>query len=134
MATSKIIYKGGLRTQNTHLQSGSTIATDAPTDNQGKGEMFSPTDLMATSLGNCILTIMGIKAEEANFSIEGATAEVNKIMASNPRRIQEIQVMFDFSMLNLTDEQKDLLKEIPAISPAALSLHPNVKQTINLKF
>ncbi len=134
MATSKILYKGNLRTQNTHLQSGSVISTDAPTDNQGKGEMFSPTDLMATSLGNCILTIMGIKAAEAKFSIDGATAEITKIMASNPRRIQEIQVTFDFSMLDLTEEQKTLLKEIPSISPAALSLHPDVKQVINFKF
>lgn len=134
MATSIIVYTGNLRTHNTHLQSGNTMITDAPTDNRGKGETFSPTDLMSTSLCNCILTIMGIKAMDSGFSIDGASAEMTKTMTSNPRRVAEIKIDFDFSMLDLSEKQKKILKAIPAISPVALSLHPDVKQTINFTF
>lgn len=134
MITSKIKYIGGLRTDNEHVQSGNKMITDAPVDNHGKGEAFSPTDLMSTSLCNCIMTIMGIKADEEGFSIVGATAEMEKIMASNPRMVAEIKIDFDFSMLDLTEKQKRILKAVPAISPVALSLHPDVKQTINIKF
>ncbi len=134
MVTSKIEYIGDLRTHNTHVRSGNTMITDAPVDNRGKGEAFSPTDLMSTSLANCIITIMGIKAKDEGFSLEGAKAEMTKIMAENPRRVAEIIIEFDFSMLNLTDKQKRILKAIPAISPVALSLHPDVKQNIKMKF
>ncbi len=134
MATSKIVYTGNLRTHNTHLQSSATVITDAPVDNRGKGEAFSPTDLMSTSLCNCILTIMGIKAVDSGFSIDGATAEMTKIMADNPRRVAEIQIKFDFSMLELTEKQQRILKAVPAISPVALSLHPDVKQNISFRF
>ncbi|MEA1875203.1 MAG: OsmC family protein [Bacteroidota bacterium] len=134
MITTKIEYIGDLRTHNTHVRSGNTIITDAPVDNRGKGEAFSPTDLMSTSLVNCIMTIMGIKAKDEGFSIKGAKAEMTKIMSENPRRVAEIQINFNFSMLNLTDEQKRILKAIPAISPVALSLHPDVKQTIKINF
>ena len=85
--TSKVIYQGGLRTQATHLRSGNTIITDAPVDNKGKGEAFSPTDLVATALASCMLTIMGIKADDMNVNIEGTTAEVEKIMGAEPRKI-----------------------------------------------
>ena len=88
--TSKVIYKGALRTEATHIRSGNTIITDAPTDNKGKGEAFSPTDLVATALASCMLTIMGIKANESNINIEGASAEVKKIMATGPRRIAQV--------------------------------------------
>jgi uncharacterized OsmC-like protein len=134
MTTSKIEYLGNLRTKNTHIRSGDTMITDAPTDNHGKGEAFSPTDLMSTSLANCIFTIMGIKSEEAGFSIKGAKAEMEKIMASDPRRVAEIKINFDFSMLELNEQQKSLIESIPAISPVALSLHPDVKQTIKIRF
>ncbi|HKK69332.1 MAG TPA: OsmC family protein [Bacteroidales bacterium] len=134
MITSKIEYLGNLRTKNEHVQSGNKLITDAPTDNHGKGEAFSPTDLMSTSLVNCIFTIMGIKSDEAGFSIKGAKAEMEKIMAANPRRVAEIKINFDFSMLELNEQQKSLIESIPAISPVALSLHPDVKQTVNLQF
>lgn len=134
MVTSKIEYIGDLRTHNTHVRSGNTMITDAPVDNRGKGEAFSPTDLMSTSLANCIITIMGIKAKDEGFSLDGAKAEMTKIMAENPRRVAEVIIEFDFSMLDLTDKQKRILKAIPAISPVALSLHPDVKQNITMKF
>ena len=134
MVTSKIEYIGDLRTHNTHVRSGNTMITDAPVDNRGKGEAFSPTDLMSTSLANCIITIMGIKAKDEGFSLDGAKAEMTKIMAENPRRVAEIIIEFDFSILDLTDKQKRILKAIPAISPVALSLHPDVKQNITMKF
>ncbi|MFO7879434.1 MAG: OsmC family protein [Bacteroidales bacterium] len=134
MATSNIEYLGKLRTKNIHERSGNMLVTDAPVDNHGRGEAFSPTDLMSTSLANCIFTIMGIRAEEAGFSLIGATAEMEKTMASNPRRVAEIKIDFDFSMLKLTEEQKELLRAVPPVSPVAISLHPDVKQNINLKF
>lgn len=134
MVTSKIEYIGDLRTHNTHVRSGNTMITDAPVDNRGKGEAFSPTDLMSTSLANCIITIMGIKAKDEGFSLEGAKAEMTKIMTENPRRVAEIIIEFDFCMLDLTNKQKRILKAIPAISPVALSLHPDVKQNIKMKF
>ena len=96
MATIKTIYLGDLRTENEHLQSGSKIITDAPTDNQGKGEAFSPTDLLATALGNCIMTIMGITARDNGIDIKGTEIEITKIMASDPRRVSEVIVEFTF--------------------------------------
>ena len=83
--TSQIIYKGSLRTEATHLQSGTLIETDAPIDNQGKGERFSPTDLLATSLGNCMMTIMGIKARDMNIDLTSTTIDITKIMKAEPR-------------------------------------------------
>jgi putative redox protein len=134
MITSKIEYIGNLRTHNEHVRSGNTMITDAPIDNRGKGEAFSPTDLMSTSLCNCIMTIMGIKAHDEGFSIDGAKAEMTKTMAENPRRVAEIKIDFDFSTLDLTEKQKRILKAVPAISPVALSLHPDVIQNINFIF
>jgi len=93
---SKVKYKGDLRTEAVHLGSGSAIVTDAPVDNQGKGEAFSPTDLVATALGSCMLTIMGIVAKRDGIDIEDATAEVEKIMSKSPRRIGEIKVRLIF--------------------------------------
>ena len=95
---SKVIYEGELRTQATHLQSGKTIYTDAPVDNQGKGDAFSPTDLVATSLASCMLTIMGIVARRDGILLKGAVAEVEKIMAKDPRRIGEIKIKFIFKL------------------------------------
>src|SRR6185295_2739456 len=92
MKTSKIVYSGNLRTEATHLRSGKTVITDAPVDNNGKGEAFSPSDLLATSLGSCMLTIMGIVATNNNINIDGTTAEITKIMESNPRRVSEVVV------------------------------------------
>ncbi|MBL7884391.1 MAG: OsmC family protein [Bacteroidia bacterium] len=130
MATSKIIYSGNLRTTATHLQSGLSIITDAPTDNNGKGEAFSPTDLLATSLGCCMLTIMGIVADRHGIRLEGAGIEITKIMEANPRRVGEIVVIFDMPKNNFTQKEKDLLEHAAHTCPVAKSLSPDLKQTI----
>jgi len=134
MATVKTIYLGDLRTENEHLQSGTKILTDAPTDNQGKGEAFSPTDLLATALGNCIMTIMGIKARDNGIDIKGTEIEVTKIMASDPRRVAEVVVDFTFPKKNYSDEEKKLIESVAGISPVPLSLHPDLKQTIKFNW
>ncbi|MGE4288324.1 MAG: OsmC family protein [Salinivirgaceae bacterium] len=132
--TIRTTYLGQLRTEAVHVQSGNKLITDAPTDNHGKGETFSPTDLLATSLASCILTIMGIKAEAAGFSIDGATAKSWKLMSENPRRVAEVKIEFDFSTCTLTDENKELLKSLVKVSPVPLSLHENTRQTVSIKF
>ncbi len=134
MATVKTIYLGDLRTENEHLQSGNKILTDAPTDNQGKGEYFSPTDLLATALGNCIMTIMGIKARDNGIDIKGTEIEVTKIMASDPRRVAEVVVEFTFPKKNYTEEEKKLVESVAGTSPVPLSLHPDLKQTIKFNW
>lgn len=134
METYKIKYTGDLRTEIIHERSGQKILTDAPVDNKGKGEYFSPTDLVSSALCSCIFTIMGIKARENNFSIDGATATTNKIMRNDPRRIQEIQIEYDFTTIELTDKQKELLQTLVHASPVPRSLHPDIKQNISLKF
>ena len=130
MKTSKIIYQGNLRTEATHLRSGQTIITDAPIDNNGKGEAFSPTDLMATSLGSCMLTIMGIAAEKYLINIEGTTLEITKIMASDPRRVSEIIVEFSMPQRNFTDREKKILENAAYTCPVAKSLDKELKQTV----
>src|SRR5436853_7409622 len=110
MKTSEVIYKGELRTTAIHLRSGQQIITDAPTDNNGKGEAFSPTDLLSTSLGCCMLTIMGIVAERHAINIVGTTIEITKKMEANPRRVGEIVVEFSMPALNYSDKEKELLK------------------------
>src|SRR6056297_78695 len=127
-------YTGQLRTEAVHVRSGNKLITDAPVDNHGKGETFSPTDLLATSLASCIFTIMGIKAEAAGFSIDGATAKTWKIMSENPRRVAEVKIEYDFSMCDLTDKQKRLLEGLVKVSPVPLSLHPETNQNVNIKF
>jgi len=134
METIKTIYLGDLRTEATHIQSGNKIITDAPVDNRGKGEYFSPTDMLATSLASCILTIMGIRAMDSGFSIDGASAKTWKIMSENPRRVAEIKIEFDFSMCKLVDKEKDILRGLVKVSPVPLSLHTETKQTVSLKF
>ena len=130
MATIRTTYLGGLRTENIHLQSGTRLITDAPCDNRGKGESFSPTDLLATSLGNCIITIMGIKAMDHGIDIEGTTIDITKIMAENPRRVAEVIVEFFFPQKGFSQEQKQIIESVAGISPVPLSLHPDLKQTI----
>lgn len=134
MATVKTVYLGDLRTENEHLQSGNKIITDAPTDNQGKGEAFSPTDLLATALGNCIMTIMGIKARDNGIDIRGTEIEITKIMASGPRRVAEVIVDFTFPKKGYTEEEKKLVESVAGISPVPLSLHPELKQTIKFNW
>lgn len=134
MTTSKITYLGDLRTKAVHLSSGTEIITDAPVDNQGKGEAFSPTDLAATSFASCMLTIMGIGAKGHGFSIDGTTVEVTKVMGTEPRRIVEIIATFTFPPNNYTDKQKDFFKKVAETCPVAKSLHPDIKQTVTFKF
>lgn len=131
MSTSKVIYNGGLRTTSTHLQSGIEIITDAPIDNQGKGEAFSPTDLLATSLANCMLTIMGIAARTHEIDMDGTTAEVTKVMATEPRRVSEIHVNFTFpKKADYSDKQKKILEHAALTCPVHYSLHPDIKKPV----
>ena len=134
MATIKTIYLGDLRTENEHLQSGNNVITDAPTDNQGKGEYFSPTDILATALGSCIMTIMGIKARDNGIDIVGTELNVTKIMASDPRRVAEVIVEFNFPQNKYSIEEKQLVESVAGTSPVPLSLHPDLKQTIKFNW
>ncbi|QGY43818.1 OsmC family peroxiredoxin [Maribellus comscasis] len=134
MATIKTVYLGELRTENIHLQSGNTVITDAPTDNRGKGEYFSPTDLLATALGSCIMTIMGIKARDNNIDLKGTTVDVTKIMASEPRRVAEVIVDFYFPKKNYSDEEKRIIESVAGTSPVPLSLHPYLNQIIKFNW
>lgn len=134
MTTIKTIYLGDLRTQNIHVQSGNTIITDAPLDNRGRGEYFSPTDLLATALGSCILTIMGIRARDNGIDLEGTELEVTKIMASDPRRVAEVVMEFTFPRRHYPEQHKQLVESVAGISPVPLSLHPDLKQTIRFNW
>ena len=134
METAKTIYKGDLRTEITHIRSGSVIITDAPVDNKGKGEYFSPTDLVASALGSCIFTIMGIAAREHGFSIDGSTCSITKIMTENPRKIGEIKIEFDFTGREFTDKQKKILNYCVKTCPVALSLNESLFQNVTLIF
>ena len=127
---SKVKYSGDLRTEACHIQSGISIVTDAPVDNQGKGEAFSPTDLIATALASCILTIMGIVAERNNFKLIGTTAEVEKIMGASPRKIEQIKINIFF----IKDFDKKIRRklEIAALTcPVSNSLNASLKKSIN---
>lgn len=128
--TAEIIYEGQLRTRCRHIQSGTEILTDAPTDNHGKGEAFSPTDLTATSLAACIITTMGIKAGQMALDIAGARAEATKVMAADPRRIAEIQVAIYMPAKGYTDKDRQIMERIAHTCPVALSLHPDLRQVV----
>jgi len=130
MATIETTYLGDLRTEATHLQSGTKILTDAPTDNQGKGEAFSPTDLLAESLAGCILTTMAIAARTHNINMDGAKAEVTKVMAPNPRRVAEIIINIKFPV-EYSDKEKKILELAAYGCPVHVSLHPDLKKTID---
>lgn len=132
--TSEIIYKGELRTEARHLQSGTVIETDPPVDNQGKGERFSPTDLVATALGSCMLTIMGIKARDLQIDLTGTRISITKIMAAEPRRIGEIKVAFTFPSLEITDKDKTILERAALTCPVAKSLHPDLVQDVSFSW
>jgi len=119
--TSKVIYKGDLRTEAKHIRSGNTIITDAPTDNSGKGEAFSPTDLVVTALASCMLTIMGIKANEIKINIEGASAVVKKIMAASPRRIAKVIIVINIST-PADEKTKNILEKAALTCPVEKSL------------
>lgn len=130
MATIETVYQGTLRTEATHVQSGTKILTDAPVDNQGKGEAFSPTDLLAAALGSCMLTIMGIAAREHQINIENTTCSITKIMAANPRRVEEIKVSLKFPE-SYADKHKKILEKAALTCPVFLSLNSDMKKSVN---
>ncbi len=131
--TSTVIYKGALRTELTHVQSGTVIENDAPSDNQGKGERFSPTDMLATSLGSCMITTMAIRAADMKLNFDGTKIDITKIMSTDaPRRVVTIQADLYFTdAFTATGEQKIQLERIAQTCPVAKSLHPDLKQEIN---
>lgn len=131
--TSKIIYLGDLRTSSIHVQSGSEIISDAPIDNNGKGEAFSPTDTVANALGSCMFTVMGIKAQDLNVDLSNSTAEITKIMVADPRRISEIHVVFNFSV-NPDTKIKTILERTAMTCPVYYSLHPDIKKKITFNW
>ena len=134
MATSRTVYLGDLRTENEHIRSGKTLITDAPVDNQGKGEAFSPTDLVATALSDCMMTIMGIKARDKGLDLTGTIIETTKIMSDEPRRIGEIIVEITFPNNDFSEKDKAIFEAVTKTCPVALSLHPNVKQTVKFNW
>ena len=131
--TSKVEYKGNLRTECIHIRSNSKVSTDAPIDNNGKGELFSPTDLVATALASCMITVMGIKAANAGIDFENISADVIKIMGSDPRRIEELKVVVSVSE-NWTDKEKIIMEKTGLTCPVAKSLHPNLLQRISFVY
>lgn len=133
--TSQIIYNSDLRTTATHLQSGTIIETDAPTDNQGKGERFSPTDLVGTALATCMITTMGIKARSMNILLDGTSADVTKIMASDPRRISKIVVHIHFpKSLQVDDKEKAILENTARTCPVERTLHPDCEREFSFNW
>jgi len=133
MATSSIKYAGELRTVCIHLQSGTQILTDAPTDNHGKGEAFSPTDLVATALGSCMVSIMAIKSKDLNVDLVDSTLEVTKIMQAEPRKIAKIIVVLNMSIA-LDDKTKIILERAAMTCPVFLSLHPDIEKEITFNW
>ncbi|NVO20101.1 MAG: OsmC family protein [Bacteroidetes bacterium] len=134
METVRIEYIGELRTKAKHLRSGDELITDAPVDNQGKGEAFSPTDLLATSLGTCAITTVGIAARTHGFSIDGAIVKVTKIMVSDPRRVGEVIVEMNFPANGYTEKEKEIIRRTAETCPVNKSLHTDVKQTYIFNF
>ena len=132
--TATVTYESNLRTTCLHLQSGSVFETDAPTDNKGKGERFSPTDLIATGLGACLITTMGIKAESMNIQLDGAKVEVTKVMVSDPRRIGKISFHATLPALNLDEKTIEILERVGRTCPVERSLHPDVELDIQFKW
>jgi|SRR5690606_22031458 len=125
--TSTILYEGNLRTLCTHTRSGTEINTDAPVDNRGKGERFSPSDLLATSLGTCMITIMGMKAADMNIDLKGVKIDVEKIMGTEPRRVTGINLTFHFPQNFIADDkQKKILENAAHTCPVIKSLHPDI--------
>ena len=129
MSTAKVTYLGNLRTECEHLKSGATFITDAPLDNNGKGEAFSPTDTVATGLASCMITMMGIKAASLNISLEGTTAQVTKTMDVNPRRISRIDVEINVPT-KISEKFQKVLKNTANTCPVLYSLHPDIEKRI----
>lgn len=134
MDIAEVEYLGGLRTQATHKRSGQVIQTDAPVDNKGKGEAFSPTDLLATSLANCMMTLMGIKADENEILLDDIEVSVTKEMAADPRRVKRIGLAFEISAPNLTDMQREIIEEAALNCPVAQSLSGEIDQDVTFEY
>jgi len=131
--TASIIYKGNLRCEAEHLQSKTTIETDAPTDNRGKGERFSPTDLLCVSLATCMLTTMGIKAADMNVDISNSRADVTKHMASDPRRVSKVEVTLTLPG-NANEKERIILEKTGTNCPVAKSIHPEIVLVLNYQW
>lgn len=131
--TSKVTYLGDLRTKSIHVQSGSEIISDAPLDNNGKGEAFSPTDTVANALASCMFTIMGIKARDLNVDLVDSTAEVTKIMNAEPRRIGTIEIVFEMTS-NADEKNKTILERAAMTCPVFLSLHPDIEKKVTFSW
>ena len=131
--TSKVTYTGELRTICTHLRSGSEFITDAPIDNNGLGQAFSPTDTVATGLASCMLTVMGIKARDFDLELKNSNAEVTKIMAENPRRISEIIVKLQLPAI-VSEKHRKILQHTAKTCPVIQSLHPEIKKDISFNW
>ena len=129
--TATVTYDANLRTTCLHLQSGSSFETDAPTDNKGQGARFSPTDLIATGLGACLITTMGIKAESMDIKLDGAKVDVTKVMMSEPRRIGKIVIVVTMPALNLDAHTKEILERVGRTCPVERSLHPDMELDIS---
>ena len=134
MTTVKTIYTKELRTEAEHVKSGTVICTDAPVDNQGKGEAFSPTDLLAASLGSCMLTLMGIAARNHGFSVDGTCISITKVMAENPRRVSEIRIIMDLPKGEYPVNQRRIMERAALTCPVALSLHPDIRQEVTFNY
>ncbi|MFH0894652.1 MAG: OsmC family protein [Bacteroidota bacterium] len=134
METTHTKYLGELRTHITHMASGTEILTDAPVDNHGRGEAFSPTDMLATSLTSCMLTIMAIAAETYKFSMEGVTAKTTKVMLDNPRRVGTVKIELFFPHNQYDQKQKTVIEYASKNCPVALSLHPEIKQEVIIHY
>jgi uncharacterized OsmC-like protein len=134
MPNFEVFYQGNLRCKAEHIQSGTTILTDAPVDNQGKGESFSPTDLLAIALGTCMATVMGIEANNLKVNLSGTQLHINKVMGISPRRVVEIKIDVTIPDENFTENQKNKLIEIGINCPVAKSIHPDIYQNIKFNF
>lgn len=133
MATSTITYLGELRTEAVHIQSGNVLITDAPVDNQGKGQAFSPTDLLATSLASCMMTIIGIAAQNHQIKLGRFTAEVTKIMASDPRRVAGIHILMRFTDgENYSEKERKIIERAALTCPVMYSLHPDIEKKLDM--
>lgn len=133
MSTASARYAGQLRTEATHTASGNTILTDAPVDNHGRGQAFSPTDLVSAALGSCMMTIMGIVAERHSLDLTGVTYSITKHMAAEPRRIRQIDVQFQLPA-SLSAKDRQMLENAARTCPVALSLNPEIRQEVQFEY
>jgi uncharacterized OsmC-like protein len=134
MATATGKYLGGLRTEVRHTSSGQSFITDAPIDNNGKGEAFSPTDTVCAALSSCMMTLMGIYAEREGINLDGMESTITKHMAANPRRISKIEIDFVWPNSMATDHQKEMLRRAALTCPVSASLRPDIEQVITFRF